>query len=215
MAGHTFKVGDRVEVIAPPDGSEWPDGSFEGRYFRVGSIGTVIEPYAAIVQFDEQEGVNPMCNRQWNVGPSCLRLLTPNDNAQKVPTNNAKGLEEVLGLLGKATPGEWSQDTGGAITRNDGTALFEHAELNGIPADEAYANTDAAIAAVNYLRSHGAAIAALPAKWREDAANLRRLAGKAACRGDLINQEIRLGSAQDAEAFADELDAALRQVDGK
>lgn len=76
-----FKVGDRVEVVAPADGSGWPGGSDGGRFFRVGNTGTVIDPdpVSTVVRFDDQEGVNPNCDREWNVDPACLRALSRHD----------------------------------------------------------------------------------------------------------------------------------------
>lgn len=49
----------------------------------------------------------------------------------------------------------------------------------------------------------------LIAKWRDDAAKLRALAARAQRRGDLNDADVHFMAAQDADAYIDELEAAL------
>lgn len=50
---------------------------------------------------------------------------------------------------------------------------------------------------------------ALAEKWKAEANNLRVLAGKAQKLGDLNDADVRFGAAQDADAYAAELEKAL------
>ncbi len=49
-------------------------------------------------------------------------------------------------------------------------------------------------------------IARLLSEWREGAAKMRALAGKAQRRGDFNEADVRFAAAQDAEAYADQLE---------
>ncbi len=73
-------------------------------------------------------------------------------------------IDEIRKLSNAATPGEWDQDTGGDITRSDGTTLFTR-EQPGIGLNESFANTDFAIAAVNYVRALLAAAPVVAGKF--------------------------------------------------
>lgn len=77
--GAALKAGDRVEVVAGPDGGE-PDGSCGGRYFQVGSTGTVIDPASALVRFDEAAN-DALGMLEWLVDPACLRPLAARKEA--------------------------------------------------------------------------------------------------------------------------------------
>lgn len=68
-------------------------------------------------------------------------------------------LEEVVRLSERATPGAWHQDTGGDITRDDGTTLFTREKPDGC-SSISFANADYVEAAVNFIRAHHAEIAA-------------------------------------------------------
>lgn len=48
-------------------------------------------------------------------------------------------IEALAALLDKATPGSWSQDTGGDVTRNDGSTLFTRVD-ECVGLDESFAN---------------------------------------------------------------------------
>jgi hypothetical protein len=92
-----------------------------------------------------------------------------------MPTNNAKGLEEVLGLLAEMSPGPLECGNGAEV--EPATFIYCDDTLGSAVANCAFSHTVAVsreqerrnaagfAAAVNYLRSHGAAIAA-----REEAA---------------------------------------------
>lgn len=72
-------------------------------------------------------------------------------------------LSEVLALLEKATPGEWTADGVEAIAPDDcdlhSLAEFQHGSGCRLE-DEAEANSAAACASVNFLRQHGPALLA-------------------------------------------------------
>ena len=79
------------------------------------------------------------------------------------PNNGGAALAEVLALLAKATPGEWKARPEQAIVILGGNAGgFCIADC-----PHAGDNSAAICAAVNYLRSHGAAIAELIAADKE------------------------------------------------
>jgi hypothetical protein len=88
--------------------------------------------------------------------------MTTERNAQGVD-----GLAEVMGLLGKATPGEWV--TWGEPTHDDPSVkiVAGDAFIATTLARNDHSNAAAIIAAVNYLRSHGEAIRELAAAASE------------------------------------------------
>lgn len=121
------------------------------------------------------------------------------------------------------TQGPWTTDTGGDVTRNDGTTILARVE-NGIGLDESFANAERAVACVNACQGisnealHAVAntiyasspllLAAVTAQRDELAAALRRFMGLPTVRHATQSTDIGLANAADCGR------AALAKVPG-